>query len=250
MSRNVKILCAVAIVLVVVLVVVRCSQTPNIDYSPDRELEAGAMHSSSETLDDFENIEIDGDVADVTVAYGDSYALDFTIYGSIDYGVTDGTLRITAKSRERWNDTMHDNTDLYITVTVPQDAALRTVDVSTDVGDIYLTDIAAETFVFDSDVGNVELTDIRGKGLEARVSVGDMIMRGTIEGNVDIQTDVGDIDLALRGSDADYDYEMASSLGNLKINGEKTEGEAERATGAPYLVKLEASTGDIDYAVE
>ena len=110
----------------------------------DNDTESESLNQTTETLDSFDNMNLDISVSDLTVTTGDSYSISYdTNRASLipKYEVSHGTLTVTQKSKHNnfWG-----STHCAITITVPESAVLSNLTADGSVGDVLFQNIQAQ----------------------------------------------------------------------------------------------------------
>ena len=186
-------------------------------YSGD-ETEQGTEVSleGTQVLDAFSEIRVESDVMDVTIQKGTDYSLSYRTAGKNKpaYSVKDGVLSVTQKQQKKhWNLGMASNKSAAMTITVPEDVALKDVDITSNVGDVKIDKVKAK--------------------------------------NLDVTADVGDIEAALVGESDAYDISFDCGVGEATLNGENVKKNTQiHAADAEGKIELSADVGDIDVSIE
>ncbi|CDF43316.1 putative uncharacterized protein [Roseburia sp. CAG:182] len=186
-------------------------------YSGD-ETEQGTEVSleGTQVLDAFSEIRVESDVMDVTIQKGTDYSLSYRTAGKNKpaYSVKDGVLSVTQKQQKKhWNLGMVSNKSAAMTITVPEDVALKDVDITSNVGDVKIDKVKAK--------------------------------------NLDVTADVGDIEAALVGESDAYDISFDCGVGEATLNGENVKKNTQiHAADAEGKIELSADVGDIDVSIE
>jgi hypothetical protein len=85
--------------------------------------------------------------------------------------------------------------------------------------------------------------------LEMECDMGNCTFRGTAEGDIVADTDMGNIDLTIYGAYEDYDYSISSDMGSIEIDGEKYNAQKKEIkvenNGAGGTMELSCSMGSI-----
>ena len=205
-------------------------------YSGD-ETEQGTEVSleGTQVLDAFSEIRVESDVMDVTIQKGTDYSLSYRTAGKNKpaYSVKDGVLSVTQKQQKKhWNLGMVSNKSAAMTITVPEDVALKDVDITSNVGDVDINGIVTERF-------------------ECELDVGDMTAKNAELGESTIDADVGDIEAALVGESDAYDISFDCGVGEATLNGENVKRNTQiHAADAEGKIELSADVGDIDVSIE
>lgn len=206
----------------------------------------------------FTKVDVEAGIADVSVSVGEDYSVylkwDSGSY-SLGYTIRQGELKVTSTRGG------HEATvNAWVTITVPQGAALRELDVTTGVGDVWVEDVSAtkldcETGVgavlltnvsateldCETGVGDVFLTDVTANEAEARTGTGDVTWEGALCRETELETGMGGINVTAPGQAADWRYELSSGAGRVMVDGADMGRTARQQSGPSG--RLEASSG-------
>lgn len=179
-------------------------------------------------------INVDVDCGDVTLRQGENFSVSmaWNLRGfTLDYEVEDGVLKVESDSKSGFLNGVSGWKN-EVTVTVPVWAKLDKVDLSTNLGDIdvdaiFMTDEADLT----TNLGDVSC----GKGMDAR--------------ELTAETDLGDVKVALPWGKENYYWELETSLGELRVDGERQSGDVAgaklRGGKGTDWVEARSSLGDV-----
>ncbi|WP_124066711.1 DUF4097 family beta strand repeat-containing protein [Clostridium sp. E02] len=154
----------------------------------------------------------------------------------------------------------HKNNDLVVTIQVPEDYRLSKVDLMVSRrrgGDkinnssplILARTISADELNLDVKVGAVKLEDADTNSLSIETSVGAVEFTGNVSKEVTAECKVGAIKLNLNGDKDDFNYEVESKVGAIRIEDENYAGLVSKArlnNGAHKEMDLECNTGAIE----
>lgn len=162
-------------------------------------------YTADETVMDncevFNKIYLDGDATDIKIIKGSSYGY------SIDNGrssraaveVVDGCLRMKQSVRSHIIGLGFGVKGSKIVISVPADVVLEDIDMTSDVGNISISDCSAAKMNITTNVGNVNIKDVTVDVLEVTSDVG----------NIDVE--VADLDI--------YDISLSTDVGEIKVAG-------------------------------
>ena len=224
-------------------------------YSGD-ETEQGTEVSleGTQVLDAFSEIRVESDVMDVTIQKGTDYSLSYRTAGKNKpaYSVKDGVLSVTQKQQKKhWNLGMVSNKSAAMTITVPEDVALKDVDITSNVGDVDINGIVTERFECELDVGDMTAKNAELGESTIDADVGDVKLDKVKAKNLDVTADVGDIEAALVGESDAYDISFDCGVGEATLNGENVKKNTQiHAADAEGKIELSADVGDIDVSIE
>lgn len=145
-------------------------------------------------------------------------------------------------------------------VYVPKDNT-SSINIQNAVGSVVVEDVHVDELSVQTDVQKIEIINVHGNMIEALSSVGSIVIErstgditaisnvGSVDvdlervtGDMHLQSDVGSVKLGLDTQPEDVSFIGSSSLGSVKIFGEKT---SIPATNARYEVYLETDVGSV-----
>ena len=229
-------------------------------------------------LDIFEGIDVDISFGNVTITEGDDYTLDIQQVGDLNgyelkWEIKDGALRI----RDAKSGGAHINFDgmfgehsMNVGITVPGNARLDKLNVKTSLGDIFLSDlvvekkldaktnlgdvgvygVSARELEAESDLGDVECYDSRiEKELTLDSKAGDVVLGldELFQGlEIDLETNLGQVDASLNCSERECGYKLKCSLGEVTVDGVGRGDKAEQKGSHPYRLEAKSDLGDVN----
>lgn len=126
--------------------------------------------------------------------------------------------------------------------TTIQNLSLKELISKNDVGDLTVEHIDAASIHSESDVGNINLINNRGQ-LKVENDVGNIkVITEAINNDMDLQTDVGNIDLEVKHIPEDVTFSGNSSVGSVRIFGEKG---SYPSRDTKYIVTMTSDVGNI-----
>jgi hypothetical protein len=180
-------------------------------------------------LDTFDKIYVDTNVIDVSIVSGDSYSYSLSTSKNLNttVEVSDGTLRV---SQTGYNSFFNFgfNASCKVTIVVPDGVEISIIDITSDVGDINISEINATRATIDTNVGDVDLSSMTFKQMNISADVGDIKlsgMKGISDCNVDISTDLGSIKFMgesrgtsfSRTGSTDVTLTITTDVGSVKV---------------------------------
>lgn len=185
------------------------------------------------TLSPFTDLEVDVDLADISVVEGEDYALDLTWesdYFKLSYQLKDGKLKVWNEERDGHPD--RDVEGACVIVTLPAGAELGEVDISTDLGSVtWEATASARKAELSTDLGSVSCSGL---------------LAGELEGS----SDLGSVELLLPGPRKDFRWELEANMGQLSLDGEtQSSGMGELLVSGgtgEHIVKASSDLGSVD----
>lgn len=228
-------------------------------------------------LEAFSNIEVNIEYnADVEIVTGDSYGVILHYYGpdySIDYSNESGVLRIADDVTDKAYEMSNQRENNYVTIIVPGDTNLSTVDIIATSGDISLKavqtkDIKTLTYSGDSSFvdmiigsgdlqtysGDIDVKDLQSSTVKMTSISGDITVKGKVYGNSTFEATSGDVVIACGDQEKRYSYNLSTISGSIGVNGKVVEDEigAKKSVqnSKENIIKATSTSGDIDIVFE
>lgn len=226
-------------------------------------------NSAEVELAEVQRLDVDLEVADLTVECGAQGALSLDWYGEdyrLEYALEDGCLQVWS---EREKTVSPNDFGATVVLTIPEGTVLTKADFTVDVGSLSLTGVELAQLDLDCGVGEVSLVDLSLERAELRLDVGDLYVElthlgerlsaasevgdigiyGAAEGDLELSSSVGDVTVGLDAPKNAYAWALNSGAGSIYLDGEEAEwgGETQGGSGARTL---EAVTGVGDINVE
>ncbi len=237
---------------------------------------SGGNESSTDTfyITDVHNINVNTDIADITFTTSKdtdhvivTMEKGFLKYYSVE--TENNTLFIKYNTHNQSYDFGPD-----ITITLPESGSFGTIDVDTALGDIdmeeneifcdkfeLITDLGDITLEHTkvhcdislyTDLGDITIEDGECWAVEAATALGDVELIGIFNGDIDAESDLGNVDVELDAKEDYYNYDLSTDLGSVRFNGRGYSDAGELGahqtfenSGAVYDVTLNTSLGDV-----
>ena len=229
-------------------------------------------------LDTFNSIDVDISFGAVTVTAGTDYTLAIQPEGDLGgyklkWYVKGGVLMLRDESPKGFHLELNGLTgehSLNVGITVPVGAQLDKLNVKTNLGNIFLSDLAVEKKLdVKTNLGDVELYGVSTRELEAESDLGDVecynsriekeltldskagdVVLGLeelFEGlEIDLETNLGQVEASLGCRERDCEYQLKCSLGEVTLNGRGRGDKAEQKGSYPYQLEAKSSLGDVN----
>ncbi len=215
-----------------------------------------------------ESLDISNATGNMYLVVGDSFRVEaenvLDSFQAEVYG--DGTLFISEQDKKyRWfNIFSFGRNKSNITIYLPEDFLAETakleigagdlqidrlnadyLDIDAGVGDIKGEHLTAEKVRIDGGVGDLKLADINFIDANIQCGIGDMELNGILKGDNKLDCGIGDIDLELTGSKEDYNFNLDSGIGTIRVNGEKVS-EENQDKNAEHSIKVDGGIGSVN----
>jgi DUF4097 and DUF4098 domain-containing protein YvlB len=125
-----------------------------------------------------------------------------------------------------------------------EDLHTEYLSISAGAGNISGRNITAEEVKVEGGVGNVNLNEVNFKDAEFDCGVGNLAIEGILVGDNKIDCGVGEVDLNLKGDIKDYDLDIDSGVGSVRVNGEKIS-ELDNNNDADHSIKVDGGVGNV-----
>ncbi|MCR4948099.1 MAG: DUF4097 domain-containing protein [Treponema sp.] len=150
-------------------------------------------------LEAFDSIKIDCKIAHITIEEGSSFRLKSSYnkeYLKPIYSVENKSLRISQKSHRGATG----NNNCSIIITVPSGLAFDSIDIDSNVGDIYINNLT-------------------GKEIDADLNVGEIRFHEVNFDKIDIDNNVGEVSVSLADKAENYSMNLATDVGVVFVAG-------------------------------
>lgn len=214
-------------------------------FSKSGSQTAGPLENSSAiSLDAFSKIDIETNVASITLCSGEDYSIQYRANEKLipTYEISNSVL--TLKQNPHIRNFNFGNTKCTITITVPENTDLNTIAINNDVGDITICGIKADTLTTDSDVGDQSIDQCELHKLQVNSSVGDTDIRNTCFTSLVVDGDIGDIDIHSRNDLSNYEMDLSTEVGSVTMNGKSCK-HGFVQNGNQGDISVDNSTGDV-----
>lgn len=207
----------------------------------------------------------------------------------VKYKLQDGTFKLySEKSFHWWGDwRWNERTERTVYLYLPEGMTLDSIDLEIGAGELECMSLKADEIDVEVDAGAAVIESLYGKEVELSVNAGGMEVEevtaeelngqtgagslvignfsaeevsltasagsqevyGKIGRNADIECEAGSITMTIQGAEADYDYELECSLGEIRIGGNTYRDLNDQRTirnGGKGVLDIECSVGTIE----
>lgn len=219
---------------------------PFISFNSDNYNDSD--HGSSqknEEVGEFQKLTIDTNVMDVTITTGTNYSVSYDCTNNLipTYEVRDGELTVTQKGNHSWS---WGNNHCDLKITVPADVKLDQCKITSNVGDIDVSGLHANTFTTNASVGDVTISDSELTNGDISSSTGDVDMKGITFDTLTITSSVGDVDFKTNSNLSDYEMHLGTSVGDVEVNNQNQGKNFSQNGDSKNELSINASTGDVN----
>ena len=183
----------------------------DVSSKTERTYDSKYAEKIDESLQRFENININSNVMSITVKPGTEYHI-YSTYNKPKYmpefSVENGTLKV------RQNFPKHNNNNVKCTVeiTVPKNTVLSDIDIQNNVGEVILKDFEADEIQIETNVGEIRVSDMNFNNLKLENNVGEISVKTlekTDKYNISARNDIGEISVG--GKSYKHKFEQKNS---------------------------------------
>lgn len=228
----------------------------------------------TENFTDVDSLNIDISTGEVVIKSGETFRVEAqNVTDNFKAEVSgNGTLNVNENGNSThflwFNWSGFGNINAKITVYLPEDfiadearinmgAGNLTIDnlsterltLSAGAGNINGSNITANKVKFDGGVGSVNLNGVTLNDADMDSGVGSLNIEGVLLGDNSINCGVGSVNLDLNGNVDDYDLDIESGVGTVRVNGEKVKGQYHNSN-ADNSLEVDGGVGNvsIDFA--
>lgn len=220
------------------------------------------LEDTVDTISDhkkIKNVEIEVKCAEITIKPGDDFtvAANNVFLDDYSFEVSDDTFSVSyLQSVKGWYNYNDSNIGFFsqyegtpeIIITLPE-RVYESITVESNIGSVEISNINCETLYIDSDISEI---DVESSSVSEEtiieshigsIDVDDCIFTGDIE----INTEIGDITANLSGDIRDYNIEAHCAVGSKSINGSS---KSAIDNDAPNNIELDCEVGSINLEIE
>ena len=233
------------------------------DSENNRNKNGESRITYDENVDAFDSIRIDASVLAVTIEAGSTYHVTYDCESRLapELKVDDGTLIIKQPDNRLPNT---QSTHCELTIAVPADITLNVLEAQTDVGDIDISVVEAETASLQADVGSINIRDCSFAFTNAEADVGAITFEnctmddgemsadvGEIRltdctfSNLELSGDLGDIIVSTDSDLTDFQIDLSVDLGEIRINNESYKKSYNQRGSSGKRLEIENEIGSI-----
>ncbi len=218
----------------------------------EKQLESTVTERQLPETDDITSLRLDVDMSEVVVRTGERWKLESNFkkeYLTCEAG--DGVLTIRQPdfnwSFGGWSGKLDPN----ITLTVPEDLRLDTLDVELNAGAMELKDLSAKESRLDVDAGAITLDALDTRSLDLDCDTGGVEGTLRLTRNSSMDVDMGAIELTLLEGSKVARVAADIGLGSVSFNGEELDDGAEQKIGTNGgQLQLNCDMGSIELNTE
>jgi len=216
-----------------------------------------------------EQLDIKNGVGKLIIKAGDGFKVEGTnVSKNFKANVKNGTLYIEEEGflkKFLWFNFGSSDINPVITVYLPEDFTAQKIKIDSGAGKVVMEDVSTEKLIIKAGVGeingyNITANSVIGNGgvgdidfsgvvfsdVDFDCGVGNLKIEGMILGDSEFDCGVGNIDLYIKGSREDYALRFDSSLGTMRVNGEKVSPNYKDTYKAAHTISIDGSVGNVN----
>lgn len=223
----------------------------------------GVDYNNTFNTEDFSEIIINNGIGKLTIKHGDVFSVTGqNVLTDFSCEIKKDALIIGHTSKKNMNFNNFAKTN--ITVTIPKDTEFERIEISTGVDNCDISDIEVSEFVLSAGVGDVTISNIKASSTHIEGGVGNVTIDDSELGDFEMECGVGDADIEAAIADCtissgvgeltfnvdgdfdDYDIDISTGVGTVRIDGERYKKDVRLNKGAKYSFEISGGVGDID----
>lgn len=138
---------------------------------------------------------------------------------------------------------IHINTDTG-NVTLDHIEALK-CNMTSDTGNIVMKSVKTESVTAKTDTGNIKLSSVDMNELNAKSDTGNITLNDVSIKTADLKTDTGNVKCEIVGKEKDYNINLKTDVGTIKVDGNKQGDQYRKESDKNYKMEIDTDTGNI-----
>lgn len=218
----------------------------------------------------FDEIDVEVDVGEIVLQRGGETYRCETSWSGADYAmettVEDGKLTVVSRVQGKLHFNVQGN-DGRVEITVPEDAVLgdvtlssgigsitvdgadglemRELDIQADLGGIEIKDIRCGTLDCTAGIEEISLESLEAEDISCTADMGDIFAMKVNYREVEFHADMGNIFLKTQNKESECTYDLKTDLGEVTVNGQSCGTQATGGSGNRSL-NMTTEMGDIE----
>lgn len=112
-------------------------------------------------------------------------------------------------------------------------------------GNIKGSSLTADKVKMEGGVGSIHLEDVIFRNADFECGVGNVNIKGVLQGENKFECGVGEVVLNLEGNINDYDLDIESGVGMIRVNGQKMEDTGHTNRSADHSIEVDGGVGNV-----
>ena len=207
------------------------------------------LTEEKQELEAFEKVRITAEMSGVTLKTGDSYciAARYDKNDEITYEIDDGMLKVNERKKRvfRFFPFFQNIRGGTITITVPKDKMLESIDLKLDMGSITITDLKMDKTKVQADMGSITAENCELGDASLETEMGSVKADRCGFTSLSAESEMGSIDINVNGSVQEMDLDLSTEMGSVTVDGEKVTKNFEQTGNGGKSIKAETEMGSI-----
>lgn len=135
-----------------------------------------------------------------------------------------------------------------VQIEIPETIVLDELECEMDTGVCMMENISARSMDLSTDIGEIDVRGASAGELDASVEVGTLFYEGNVDLWLEGECGIGQLDFRLKGEETDFSYSIEAGMGTVKIGQSEYSGigvHVNESIGAGKRMELETGTGAI-----
>lgn len=246
---------AVVVVIAAIVIQIAVSQAVNRGSHQDvpgaatAQMPSSAGNEEAEPLQQFQSVDVEVAVADVTLRTGDSFSVSLEWNRernyTMSYELRGDVLKVSSQKLSTSGIDMG-NYESRVVITVPEGTALEQIEIETGLGGITVTGVSAAEMELQTGLGDVTADGVLVQGdLTMNTGLGDVTLLGAPAADMTLESGMGNIRAELSCAAADCGYQLESGMGTIRLDGQEFKDSVKKKDGR-YELEAATGMGDID----
>lgn len=141
-----------------------------------------------------------------------------------------------------------------INVYIPRDHALDKVKIHSGVGDVTINNLVADEIKVSHSFGKLTMNDVKSPDINIDASMGKTdLNRVEVLDKIDVDSSFGSVDIRLKGSESEYNYDVDVAFGRAKVGREVFSGIADtksHGNDGQKKIDVDCSFGSVNIEME
>lgn len=169
----------------------------------------------------YQNIEVEYGAGTLNIFYGDVSNIQITQKNVLSFSTEtneeDGTLMIRANTNRSDILSMKNTSDMVLTIILPKDLSLETVDLELSASESHISDLKADKISLEIGAGVANLSGIDANNVTLEIGAGELIAKNLSVRELEVDAGVGEADIEISGAETDYNYDVECGIGDVTV---------------------------------
>ena len=213
--------------------------TTQAQNTADSKTKAGATDAAK--IEAFHSIEANVETINLEIKEGNQYSIENNQNIEISYSNQNNVLKFEQRGK-----TNVDDDYATVTITVPKEKTLESIDITNGSGDIELHQITAKNLTYVGADGDLEIAASNIETVDAKSETGDIEFDNMEFSQMKVETKSEDAELKAAVDLSNYAVVLRSESGEVEVNGKNHGKEYKNDVQSEKTLDITTSTGDIE----